>query len=157
MQPIDFLRQLDDGALWLAAVVAGLTAAGWLIRKSWRGYRKLNEFLRKADVILDIAEYELQHNGGGSIKDSVSKIPGIEKDVADLKAGAEVLRLGAVGIAESAAEMRKALDAHVDQANDIHEEQAAAIAHLAEALPIIARSTPHHDDALDDSDDSVGP
>lgn len=148
------LAQLDDGGVWLAAVVGGLVALGWLIRKTFRGYRKLNDFLRKADVILDIAEYELQHNGGGSIKDSVSKIPALlldvavlKQDVAELKQGDKVLREGAGVIAERAADLSKALAEHVDQANGIHEEQAAAIAHLADALPIVARSTPHPDDA----------
>lgn len=143
---MDLLAHLDDGGLWLAAVVAGLTALGWLLRKMWRGYRKLDAFMKKADVVLDIAAYEMQHNGGGSIKDAASKLPGIERDVAELKAGAQVLREGAIGIAAGAAEMRQALAEHVEQANDIHEEQALAIAHLAEALPIVARSTPHPDD-----------
>ena len=145
----DFITHLPDAGLWMSGVVAGFVALGWLLRKAWRGYRKLSAFMEKAEVVLDIAAYEMQHNGGGSIKDAASKLPGIAKDVADLKEGAKVLRAGAVGIAEQAAQMRTALDAHVDQANDIHEEQAAAIAHLAEALPIIARSTPHEDDRED--------
>jgi len=143
------LEHLDDGGLWLAAVVAGLTAVGWILRKLRRGYLRVKPWVRRVDIVLDLAEYELQHNHGGSIKDAVSKIAGIEKDVADLKEGAKVLRDGAIGIAASAAEMRKALADHVDQANEIHDEQAAAIAHLAEALPIVARSTPHPDDVND--------
>ena len=149
----DFIAHLPDGGLWLSGVVAGFVALGWLTKRALRGYRKLNEFLKKADVILDIAEYELQHNGGGSIKDSVSKIPGIVADVAALKEGDRVLREGAAIIAERAAGMREALDSHseqladhVKQAAEIHDEQAEAIRHLAEALPIIARSTPHPDD-----------
>jgi hypothetical protein len=152
----DFLAQLPAGGLWLSGVVAGLVALGWLTKRAWRGYRKLNDFLRKADVILDIAEFELQHNHGGSIKDAVSKIAGIERDVAELKRGDKVLRDGAKVIAERAAEMRAVLDEHavalndhVQQAAAIHDEQAAAIAHLAEALPIVARSTPHPDDVTD--------
>jgi hypothetical protein len=148
----DVITHLDDGSLWLAAVVSGLVALGWLVRKAWRGYRKLDDFLRKADVILDIASYELQHNGGGSIKDGASQIPGLVRDVAELKAGARKLEAGAGVIAKRAAEFRAALDAHVEQARDIHDEQAAAIASLAEALPVVARSTPHPDDAAD-----VGP
>jgi len=143
------LEHLDDGGLWLAAVVAGLTALGWILRKLRRGYLRVKPWVRRVDIVLDLAEYELQHNHGGSIKDAVSKIEGIERDVADLKAGDKLLREGAKVIADRAAEMREALDAHVQQANDIHDEQAAAIAHLAEALPIVARSTPHPDDQLD--------
>ena len=143
------VSHLDDGGLWLAAVVAGLTAAGWLLRKLRRGYLRVKPWVRRVDIVLDLAEYELQHNHGGSIKDAVSKIEGIERDVADLKAGDLLLREGAKVIADRAAEMREALDAHVQQANDIHDEQAAAIAHLAEALPIVARSTPHPDDVND--------
>lgn len=151
---IPFLSQVDDGALWLAAVVAGLTALGWLLRKARRGYQALKPWVCRVGIVLDLAEYELQHNGGGSIKDSVSEIPRIRKDVAQLKAdvaelkqGDKVLREGAVLIADRAAEMRSALDDHVQQANDIHDEQAASIARLAEAMPIVARSTPHPDDA----------
>jgi len=143
------VSHLDDGGLWLAAVVAGLTALGWILRKLRRGYLRVKPWVRRVDIVLDLAEYELQHNHGGSIKDAVSKIEGIERDVADLKAGDKLLREGAKVIADRAAEMREALDAHVQQANDIHDEQAAAIAHLAEALPIVARSTPHPDDQLD--------
>ena len=150
------VSHLDDGGLWLAAVVAGLTAAGWLLRKLRRGYLRVKPWVRRVDIVLDLAEYELQHNHGGSIKDAVSKIAGIEKDVADLKAGDLLLREGAKVIADRAAEMRAVLDEHavalndhVQQANDIHDEQAAAIAHLAEALPIVARSTPHPDDVND--------
>lgn len=169
---MDLLAHLDDGGLWLAAVVAGLTALGWFLRKTWRGIRRARRWWRevakpfavKAAVVLDLAEYELQHNGGGSIKDAAAMLPGIEvdvaalkKDVATLKEGDRVLREGAVLIAERAADMRQALADHVDQAASIHEEQGAAIAHLAEALPIIARSTPHADDAHEahDADDSA--
>ena len=143
------LEHLDDGGLWLAAVVAGLTALGWILRKLRRGYLRVKPWVKRVDIVLDLAEYELQHNHGGSIKDAVSKIEGIERDVADLKAGDLLLREGAQIIADRAAEMRQALDDHVKQANDIHDEQAAAIAHLAEALPIVARSTPHPDDVND--------
>ena len=149
MNPLDVLGQVDNWAAWLVAVVAGLGAVGWLLKKARNGYKRAKPWMQRLGAVLKLAEYELQHNGGGSIKDSVSKIPGIERDVADLKAGAEILRAGAVGIATGAAEMRAALDAHVVQANDIHDEQAAAIAHLAEALPIVARSTPHPDDVND--------
>ena len=58
-----------------------------------------------------------------------------------------MLREGAGIIAERAADMRQALAEHVEQASQIHDEQAQAIAHLADALPIVARSTPHPDDA----------
>ena len=143
------IEHLDDGGLWLAAVVAGLTALGWILRKMRRGYLRIKPWVRRVDIVLDLAEYELQHNHGGSIKDAVSKIAGIEKDVTDLKEGDKVLREGAALIAEKAADMRQALAEHVEQANEIHDEQAAAIAHLAEALPIVARSTPHPDDILE--------
>jgi hypothetical protein len=151
---MDLLTHLDDGGLWLGAVVTGLVAVGYLLKKARNGYKRAKPWLKRVGAVLELAEYELQHNGGGSIKDSVSKIPGIERDVAALKEGDAVLREGAGIIAERAADMRQALAEHVDQAAAIHDEQAAAIAHLAEALPIVARSTPHPDDALDDA---VGP
>lgn len=153
---IGVLSEVDDWALWLAAVVAGLGAVGWLLNRIRRAYKALKPWVCRLQAVLDIAEYELQHNGGGSIKDAVSEIPRIRKDVAQLKAdvaelkqGDKVLREGAVLIADRAAEMRTALDDHVQQADSIHDEQAAAIANLAEALPIVARSTPHPDDTVD--------
>ena len=146
MQPLELLGQVDNWAAWLVAVVAGAGALGWVLKKARTGYKRAKPWVKRMGAVLELAEYELQHNGGGSIKDGVSKIAGIEKDVAALKEGDKILRDGAAIIAERAADMRQALDAHVEQARDIHDEQAQAIANLAEALPIVARSTPHPDD-----------
>lgn len=70
-------EQLDSLGLWLAAVVAGLTALGWLARKAYRGVRKAykagREFARRAHAVLEVAEYQLNNNGGGSLLDKIER------------------------------------------------------------------------------------
>jgi hypothetical protein len=162
---VEWVEQVDNLALWLTAVVAGMGAIGWLLKRMRSLYLSAKPWLARAKVVVELAEYELQHNGGGSIKDAVAQLPAIAEDVAALKAGAEVLRLGAIGIAERADGLRATLADHVLQADNIHESQAAQLAELvkdrhalddmAEALPIVARSTPHECDAP--HDEPTGP
>ena len=105
----------------ITAILACLTAIGVFAKKLWAGYHKFNDFVRKADVVLDIASYELQHNGGGSIKDAASQLPGLARQ----------------------------FQAHLEQAairDDRINALDAAVTNLAEALPVVARSTPHPDD-----------
>lgn len=82
------LAHLDDYAGWLAAVVAGLAALGWLGRRVWRigreVVRRAKEVARKIDTLEELAGYELNPNGGGSIKDRVGKIPALEETVREL-------------------------------------------------------------------------
>ena len=86
------LSQLDDYGLWLAAVVGGLGALGWLGRRVYRIARTIieraHDVARKIDTLDALAGYELKANGGGSIKDRVGKIPSLEAAVADLTAQA---------------------------------------------------------------------
>lgn len=124
-----WLSRVDDLGLWLAAVVAGLTALGWMARKVWRAWRSARPWINKAKAVLDLAEYELQHNGGGSIKDAVALI--------------EPLRVEAAGLRESFTvhlEQSTVRDSRLDRVDQ-------ALSDLAAAMPVVARSTPHPDDS----------
>lgn len=73
------LTHLDDYGGWLAAVVAGLAALGWLIRRAFRivsgTAHRAREVARKIDRLDELASLELQTNGGGSMKDCVALVP----------------------------------------------------------------------------------
>ena len=129
-----WLTHVDDIGLWLAAVVAGLTALGWMARKVWRAWRSARPWIDRAKAVIDLAEYELQHNGGGSIKDAAALI--------------EPLRQEAAGL-------REAFGQHLDQArgrDDRLDRVDQALSDLAAAMPVVARSAPHPDDS-----DPTGP
>lgn len=59
----EILRNLDSYSAWIAAVVAGLTAVGWLVRRTVRGLRTLirraTELARKIDALEAVAQREL--------------------------------------------------------------------------------------------------
>lgn len=129
-----WLTHMDDVGLWLAAVVAGFTALGWIARKVWRVWRSARPWIEKAKAVLELAEYELRHNGGGSIKDAVALI--------------QPLQVEAQGI-------RQAFTVHLEQAavRDTRLDRVdQALSDLAAAMPVVARSTPHPDDS-----DPTGP
>lgn len=84
-----WLLHLDEYGGWLAAVVAGLVALGWLIRHVRKVVREVvkraKEIGRKIDTLEELAGYELNHNGGGSIKDRVSVIPELANKIHTLE------------------------------------------------------------------------
>lgn len=88
-----WLANLDDYGLWLAAVVAGLGALGWLVRHVVKILRattaRFKEIGRKIDTLEELAGYELNHNGGGSIKDRVAGIPVLANKVHTLEQSLE--------------------------------------------------------------------
>lgn len=72
MPPLsEILGNLDGYGTWLAAVVAGLVAAGWLLRKAYRGvrtfHRRATDLGRKIDALDKIVDRELT-DGGDSVK-----------------------------------------------------------------------------------------
>lgn len=99
---IGVLTHLDVYGGWLAAVVGGLVALGWLVKRVVRVVRvtwaRCKEIARKIDTLEELAGYELNSNGGGSIKDRVGKIPALEASVADLTtaSGNHTERLGSL-------------------------------------------------------------
>lgn len=69
--------QLDEYGLWLAAVAGGMTALGWLTKKAFNGgrraFRWARAFVRKMDALGDVAHYQLNNNGGGSLLDKIER------------------------------------------------------------------------------------
>lgn len=68
MPPLrEVLANLDGYSLWLAAVVAGLTALGWLLRKAVRairtGWHRATELARKLDALERVVTRELTTEG----------------------------------------------------------------------------------------------
>lgn len=110
----------------LVGIVAGLAALGKLTQLARRAVLWAIRLGHKIDRLDDIASYELQHNGGGSIKDAVSRIPQLERDF------------------HQHVERSRERGTRVDEQLA---EQAATISNLAEALPVIARSTPPDESA----------
>jgi hypothetical protein len=90
---IRVLSHLDVYGGWLAAVVAGLVALGWLLRHVSKVVRvtvaRFKEIGRKIDTLEELAGYELNHNGGGSIKDRVAGIPVLANKVHTLELSLE--------------------------------------------------------------------
>ncbi len=119
------LAHVDSVAVWLAAVAAGLAGLGYLARKSWQAVAWLRRLGLKIERLDDLASYELQHNGGSSIKDRVL---------------ATQTTLDEHLIQSRARDERQ--QTRDTQTLELLSEHTAAIAHLAEALPIVARSTP---------------
>lgn len=69
--PSEILANLDGYGAWLAAVVGGLVALGWLLRKAYRGirtfHRRATDLGRKIDALDKIVDRELT-DGGDSVK-----------------------------------------------------------------------------------------
>lgn len=119
-------------ALWVAGIAAGLAGLGYIGRKVIQGVRAVVMLGRKLDVLGDLALYELQHNSGHSIKDAVMKIPALEEkfDAIDGKLDRHLV---------DALEQRAEISARFEA---VESERARTIANLAEALPVVAKSTP---------------
>lgn len=60
--------QIERGAVWLAAVVAGLVALGWLTRKLWKMFKRFDRILE----LVELVEKEMRPNGGSSLRDAVN-------------------------------------------------------------------------------------
>lgn len=71
------LANLDEYSAWIAAVVAGLTAVAWLVRRTVRGLRSLlrrtQELARKIDALEAVAQRELNPSPGDG-EDSVKEL-----------------------------------------------------------------------------------
>jgi hypothetical protein len=71
---------LDDHALYLTAVVAGLAALGVVVRRAWRAGKAAGVWLREAHrrlVVLErLVTHELNPNSGTSVKDALLRLEG---------------------------------------------------------------------------------
>jgi len=74
---LDLLSHVDEPARWIAGVVAGLVALGWLGRRVLAFFRRLN-------AVLDLVDHELNYNSGKSLKDQ-SRQTGHRFDAQDKK------------------------------------------------------------------------
>lgn len=72
------MDQLADHSLWLAAVTAGLTALGLLLRRTVRGIRwarrQAREWARRFAALEGLVHHELTPNSGSSVKDQLGRI-----------------------------------------------------------------------------------
>jgi hypothetical protein len=75
------LGAIGDYGLALAGIVAGFGALGWAVKKTRQVFRWANRLTRTIDALNDLAQYELNHNGGGSIKDHAAKVPALVEKV----------------------------------------------------------------------------
>lgn len=71
------IGDLGDYGLALAGIVAGFGAIGWAGKNIREGYKWALRLGRTVDALNDLAQYELNHNGGGSIKDHAAKVPAL--------------------------------------------------------------------------------
>ena len=86
--PSEVLANLDDYGTWVAAVVAGLVAVGWLMRRAYRAIRetlrRARELGRKIDALDVLASRELTY-GDDSTKDLARQAAGIALAVESLE------------------------------------------------------------------------
>ena len=139
---LDFITHLDKPAAWLVAVVAGLGALGWLLKKARAAYKAVRPWARRAATVIDLAEYELQHNGGGSLKDMAARIPTLQVQMQRINdQWAEHLRQ-AEGRDQAIAEMRATMS---DDAANL-ERVTESVVEIQEAVASLADGLPEHND-----------
>jgi hypothetical protein len=78
------VAHVQEWALWLAAVVAGLTALGWLWVRGRRLYVRARAGVRgwvaRFDALDALVSHELQPNTGTSMKDSLRRLEETQAD-----------------------------------------------------------------------------
>ena len=117
----DIIANADNWGLWIAGVVAGLTALGFLLRGLRRGIRWILNLGRTLDALNDLAQYELRPNHGGSIKDHAAQVPPLVQRVNEL--------------AEQVAGQRDILDNHLTASTSEQQSMWSAIEAIAKASP----------------------
>lgn len=123
------VANVQEWALWVAAVVAGLGALGWL----WVRVRRLyvagrNRVLRwgaRFDALDALVSHELQPNTGSSMKDSLRRLEATQ---------AEHIRM-----ATAAHEVLEDRLQHLEAVTSTFSESQA---HLWPAIEAVARATP---------------
>lgn len=87
------MPDIAEFAIWITVVAGGLTGLGLIGRRIWRGVRAavraVAETRRFVKGIWELVSYELNTNGGGSIKDNIHDIAVAQgrsqRDIANLK------------------------------------------------------------------------
>lgn len=151
---VDWVSHVDNLALWLTAVVAGMGAIGWLLKKIRRGYLTAKPWVARAKAVVELAEYELQHNGGGSIKDGVAQIIPMRAEITAIQAAATALSdKFSIHLVQAAA--RDSRLTEVEAAVTYLAEDHHAVENLSEAMGPAIRATPHECDST--PDEATGP
>lgn len=70
----DAAANIDDYAIWLTAVVGGLIALGWLVKRVRAKATQVSALLVRIDVAVTLAEHELRPNSGSSLYDKIGRI-----------------------------------------------------------------------------------
>lgn len=69
---------VQEWALWLAAVVAGLTALGWIWTRLVRAARRCGRWwdagVARFDALEALVQHELNPNTGSSMKDALARV-----------------------------------------------------------------------------------
>lgn len=119
----------QEWAVWLAAVTAGLTAAGWLfarLRRAWRRTRaSWAAWAVRFDALDTLVSHELQPNTGSSMKDSLKRVEAAQ----------------AQHLAE-ASQAARVITSRLDALEDITGTFAESQAHLWPAIEAVAQATP---------------
>jgi hypothetical protein len=123
---------VQEWALWLAAVVAGLTAVGWLWSRLVRAARRVRRWWRAAerrfDALEALVQHELNPNTGTSMKDALGRVE-----------AAQHKHL------QEAAEAFSSINGRLAVLEAVGTTQAEAQAHLWPAIEAVAKATPPPD------------
>jgi hypothetical protein len=117
----DVLNHLDDWGLWIAAVTAGATALGFMLKMLRRLVRWAMDMGRTLDALNDLAQYELRPNHGGSLKDHAAQVPPLVRRVEEL--------------ASQVSGQQQILDNHLTAATSEQQSMWSAIEAIAKASP----------------------
>ena len=173
-----WVHAVDDIALWITIVLGGLAAIGaamrWIVKRIQHVIVWAEKQADRLERVDELAK-ELQPNHGTSMKDVTDQTAAA---VAELKTTNESIQAAASDLRDKfsvhlvqAAARDTRLKA-VEERDDVRDkrlmaveaaviylaEGSTALDDMAEALPIIARSTPHECDAPHrDDEDPAGP
>ena len=122
---LDTIGNWDNWGVWMAGVVGGLAALGWLARK---GYKLVTWIAR----LFKLLDKQLRRNGGASMFDRVETTA---SDVAHLK-GTVTEIVGTVEqLLATVAELSGRFDAHLQTTAEANREMWPAVRAVAEAQP----------------------
>lgn len=122
--------------MWLAAVVAGLGALGWLYSKAAKAVRAGVEWGRawsaRFDALDHLVTHELTPNSGSSIKDAVGR----------LEARQEAMEVRQEEHVQLSAGAQEAIEARLDNVEAVSKTYAEAQGHLWPAIEAVAKAVP---------------
>lgn len=130
------LEHLDDRMLWITAVVGGIGALLWFTRRTYRVVKKAAKYLialvKKLDALADLADYQLNNNGGGSM---IDKIESQGRDIAHLTGTTAEIAGSLEQLSGTVTELSDRFEAHLQTAAEANREMWPAVRAVAEAQP----------------------